>query len=313
MPRHLRPCLPVLALGEMFCLLAAALGAEPATAPRGVVVEPEPAILTSLADEAPGGHAGLFVGVNEFRDPNVSPLRFAVHDAVEQAYLFVVELKLIPPKNCYLALSGQPSAPAVQQHFRTLRTQGVHVTEANKEDILDAFTRVQIAAKQTSDLLVCAFSSHGFEDQSIPYIMPRNGVRRFLGETALRLLTIENAMRESLAGHRLLLVDACQERVAADSRTIVREGTPQAMPPAFQEELKKPTGQAKLASCSVGEFSYEHAELGGVGHGVFTCALLEALRGGAATDAQNLVRLGGVSEPGCVARLTRTPPEDDPS
>jgi len=69
----------------------------------------------------------------------------------------------------------------------------------------------------------------------------------------------------------------------------------QAMTADFLELLKKPTGQSKLVSCDVGEYSYEHAELGGSGHGVFTYAVLEALRGGAAADDQNVVRLSSVA------------------
>ena len=57
--------------------------------------------LQPLTNTAPKGNAGLFVGVNDFtKDTGISPLNFAVHDAIELAYLFVVELKLIPPENC---------------------------------------------------------------------------------------------------------------------------------------------------------------------------------------------------------------------
>ncbi|MFN5286053.1 MAG: hypothetical protein ACK5KS_14630, partial [Planctomyces sp.] len=43
------------------------------------------------------------------------------------------------------------------------------------------------------------------------------------------------------------------------------------------------------------QFSFENGSLGGVGHGVFTWHLLEALRGSAQPDAQNFIRLGAVS------------------
>lgn len=167
------------ALWLVACLaVATSYSSAPAPAVPGGGAERGVTILAPLGDEPPGGNAGLFVGVNEFEDGNVSPLRFAVHDAIEQAYLFVVELKLIPPGNCCLALSGQPTAATVKEHLETLRAQKVTVTQASLPAILDAFTRVQGCATQASNVLVVAFSSHGFEDGGVPYIMPQNGRRR---------------------------------------------------------------------------------------------------------------------------------------
>src|SRR6185436_14688565 len=67
------------------------------------------------------------------------------------------------------------------------------------------------------------------------------------------------------------------------------------MSPTFLAALKKGTGQAKLASCDVSQVSHEDALLGGVGHGVFTYYLLDALRGGAGPDQDGLVRLDAVA------------------
>jgi hypothetical protein len=39
---------------------------------------------------------------------------------------------------------------------------------------------------------------------------------------------------------------------------LFRDAPGQAMPTSSYEELKKPTGQSKLASSSLGEHSYEH-------------------------------------------------------
>ncbi|MFM7867129.1 MAG: hypothetical protein ACKPHU_23195, partial [Planctomycetaceae bacterium] len=86
-------------------------------------------------------------------------------------------------------------------------------------------------------------------------------------------------------------MDACQERVSAKGETPVGTGASQQLIDA----LLKPTGQAKLVSCSPNQFSFENGALGGVGHGVFTWHVLEALRGSAQADAQNFIRLGAVS------------------
>ena len=294
MKRSCRTTLSVAGLlGASVCLwLMVAMAQEPGT-PRNIGRSGDLVLLRPLAETAPSGNAALFVGVNDFtKDITINGLQFAVHDAVEQAYLFVIELKLIPAKNCRLLLSGLPVAESVKRHLDELKRAGATVEDAQRSTVLDALLTASEFGWKPSDMLVVGLSSHGFVENDVPYVMPSDGRRRLLSDTAVPLRAIEAKMEESQAGHRLLLVDACQERVSAKGDGIAAK----AMNPAFLDVLKQPTGQAKLASCSPGEFSYENASLGGIGHGVFTHSLLEALRGGAKPDEQNLVRLGSVAE-----------------
>jgi formylglycine-generating enzyme required for sulfatase activity len=269
------------------------LGQEPGV--RGVGVRQQ-TLIAPVSPRPSVGNAGLFVGVNQFsKQSGLGTLQFAVHDAIELAFAFVVELQLIPPENCWLLIEGQPSADSVQQHLQQLTSLGVQVrNSARKSEILEAFSTVVQCARQETDLLVCCFSSHGFQQSAGSYIMPADGNRRFLVDTGLSLATIEDQMDDpdsgSRAGHRLLLIDACQERQGAKGQGA---GTP--MDPAFEKALKKSTGQSKLASCSPGEFSYEDASLGGVGHGVFTYGILDGLRGAAVPDTNRLITLDAVA------------------
>ena len=264
-------------------LLLVLNSAPPAAAAeaRGIEV----AIFEPMAADAPGGNAGLFTGVNDFDDESLKDLQFAVHDAIELAYLFVNELKLIPAQHCYVLLAGEPAEKArtVRDHLAELRRQGAPIVTATRSEILKASDKACRHGKEPKDLLVVGFSSHGFEEGQ-PFIMPSDGLRNRLSLTALPLATIEQEMQKSQAGHRLLLVDACQERVSAKDPSGAG-GTPMGVP--FADELKKSTGQTKLASCSPGELSYEDGAFGGVGHGIFSYAFLEALRGDAPADAQN--------------------------
>ncbi|MFM7923546.1 MAG: hypothetical protein ACKPJJ_25270, partial [Planctomycetaceae bacterium] len=114
---------------------------------------------------------------------------------------------------------------------------------------------------------------------------------KLLRATAVPVDDLETYMTSSKACHRLFFVDACQERIPAKGNMPVGPGASQLLIDA----LLKPTGQAKLVSCSPNQFSFENAALGGVGHGVFTWHVLEALRGSAQADAQNFIRLGAVS------------------
>jgi formylglycine-generating enzyme required for sulfatase activity len=250
--------------------------------------------LQPLANAAPTGNAGLFVGVNEFtKDRGIAPLNFAVHDAIELAHLFVVELKLIPPENCVLLISGKPAenAKIIQQHLQQLENLGVRVGPAERAEILTTFIDLTAIATVSSQLLVCAFSSHGFNEDKIAYVMPQDGSRKLLSATAVPVDNLETSMTGSKAGHQLFFIDACQERVSAKGNNPVGTGASKLLIDA----LLKPTGQAKFVSCSPNEFSFENGSLGGVGHGVFTWHLLEALRGSAQADAQNFIRLGAVS------------------
>ncbi|MFN7869957.1 MAG: SUMF1/EgtB/PvdO family nonheme iron enzyme [Planctomyces sp.] len=269
------------------------LGQEPGV--RGVGVRQQ-TLIAPVSPRPSVGNAGLFVGVNQFsKQSGLGTLQFAVHDAIELAFAFVVELQLIPPQNCWLLIEGQPSADSVQQHLQQLTSLGVQVrNSARKSEILEAFSTVVQCARQETDLLVCCFSSHGFQQSAGSYIMPADGNRRFLVDTGLSLATIEDQMGDpdsgSRAGHRLLLIDACQERQGTKGQGA---GTP--VDPAFVQALRRPTGQSKLASCSPGEFSHEDASLGGAGHGVFTYGILDALRGAAVPDKNRLITLDAVA------------------
>ena len=257
--------------------------------------------LEPLADAAPAGNGGLFVGVNQFRsDTGLSDLDYAVHDAIELAHLFVLELKLIPPKNTVLLLSGtpNPAATTVQAHLQALKAAGVRLDTADRLNVLTAAVTMQKFGRGESDLIVCSFSSHGFEDNRQAYFMPADGTRVLLRETAIPVATLETLFEpqgQNKGGTRLLLVDACQERMPA--RSIGGVAAPTArMDAAFKTALAESSGQATFVSCQPGQYSWEDKTLGGVGHGVFSYAILEALRGGAKLDEGNLVRLGAVAE-----------------
>ncbi len=250
-----------------------------------------------VSAEASSGNSGLFVGVNRFdKDESLNDLAYAVHDAIEIAYLFAFELKLIPPENCVLLLSGEPSlnesSSMIQDHLEQLRRSGATIKSADRTEIFLSFIKLTKIAAKESDLLVTSFSSHGFEDRGMAYIMPSDGVKQLLSATAVPLQTIESQMQESKAGHRLLLVDACQERISARSSINMGQETTEAFVSAFA----RPTGQAKFVACSSGQVSFEYRGRDGVGHGLFTHGFLRALRGGARPDRNGIVRLQGVVE-----------------
>jgi uncharacterized caspase-like protein len=99
-----------------------------------------------------------------------------------------------------------------------LRQAGVACTGANKTQILRALLSLSAVGHDTADLLVISLSSHGFEERGQPYAMPSDGLRGALEDTGLSIRTVEQRLQASRAGKRLLLIDACRERPATDTR-----------------------------------------------------------------------------------------------
>jgi len=257
----------------------------PTDSGRGMaVVAVEP-----LASTASEGNAALFVGVNRFtEDRTLRTLEFAVNDAIAQAHLFVAELKLVSPANCFLALSGDPTTDSAKEQLRAVESLGVSRGDAKKTALLRTLQGVASLPKDRGNLVIVSISSHGFEEGGVVYVMPADGLRSDLAETALRLQSVEERLQKSQAGKRLLVVDACRERSVSQGR-----GSEDAMSAAFRKALVGLEGQAVLASCDAGQMSLENPALG---HGVFTYHLLQGLRGGARADARGFVTLGSVSE-----------------
>lgn len=286
---HLKPFPP---LGLLFALqiFASSLGpflsqiaasAEPEN--RGIVLEG----VKPLAQHS-AGNAAMFVGVNEFTDDSLRALRFAVNDAIAQADLFVTQLCIIPASNAVLLVSGTPSTPALRAKLESLRQAGVHIGRATRTEMFRQFNFVANVPRAKSDLIVISFSTHGFERDGIAYVMPEDGNRSFLADTGFRLKTAEQVLERSFAGKRLLLVDACREKVGTDDKSIGGEMTEK-----WREALAMAQGQAVLASCDVGQFSYEDPNLN---HGVFTHFLLSAMAGQAPVDERGFITFGGVSD-----------------
>jgi len=123
------------------------------------------------------------------------------------------------------------------------------------------------------DTLVIALSGHGvqFSDEDL---LP-SGIRETYfcpsdadladKSTMVKISSIVDFMSHSLAGRKLLLVDACQEnRLSVQGQ----KGTKRIELGSVHENRRSvPSGMAVLFSCSSGQFSWEHEPLG---HSVFS-------------------------------------------
>jgi formylglycine-generating enzyme required for sulfatase activity len=95
--------------------------------------------------------------------------------------------------------------------------------------------------------------------------------------TLLKISTIVDAMNQTKASRKLLLVDACQENVLS-SQGQKKGGKVIDLGSVHESRRTVPGGIAILFSCSDKQFSWEHPPLG---HSVFTYHVIEYLRGSA--------------------------------
>jgi hypothetical protein len=238
-------------------------------------------------DKAAPQNAGLFVGVNDFvEDQTLRPLMFAVNDAVALAHLFALDLRVIPPAHCYLALSGKPTADLAPR-LHALQAAGVHPVDAAKISLLKILGRLGDIATHEGDMVLVAISSHGFEQDGTAYVMPADGLYEELRESAIQVATLERTLGRLAARKRLLFLDACREA----PRLGVKGGPGRGMTQTLLKAFDEAQGHAVLVSCGPEQVSYEATELG---HGVFTHFVLEGLGGQAPPDDIGLIRLGAL-------------------
>lgn len=242
------------------------------------------------------GSSGLFVGVGKFdATSGLGDLRFTPDDAIALAHLFVVELDLLPAKNTRVALGGEPRSQRGKELAKVLVAKGVRMVEAQRTQLLDAIAEVADLGTSENGLVVMSFSSHGFEEKGKAYVMPSDGRRRFVESTGVSLQSVKDTLRDSKANKKLLFLDACRETIGSETRGEER------MKGSFQQALSAAEGFGVIASCSVGQLSWESQELE---QGVFTHFLLEGIRGGAMSPVNDgFIRLGTVSS--FAAKATR--------
>lgn len=230
---------------------------------------------------------GLFVGVGEFdKRSYLARLRFAPDDALALAHLFVLELKLIAADRACVALGGHPASSRARERLDALQHAGVTVVPATRTELLYAMEELSQAEASSEGLNVVTFSTHGFDESGVAYLMPADGSRRFGPQTGLGIDAIQAAIASVPARQRLLIIDACRGSLEAHDRGAA------AMTDHFRQALSPASGVALLASCSPGQLSWESPELE---QGVFTHFLLEGMRGEASAGPDDgMIRLDNI-------------------
>ncbi len=238
------------------------------------------ALLALLLSVALTGAAQTYVvaaGVEQYDDPAITSLRYAVADVTAVAKAFTDAG--IPAGNVTVLTSDQVD----------------RLKLPTTNNILMALNRVRTKAV-AGDVLVFLFSGHGMQKLDQPYLLTVDSNREQLEETALPMRAVTKALTGFQGDHVLFIIDACRNdpdagKAAADAsldEQFAKGLRPKlAAPGATREPVV-----ATLLACDAGQRAYEMPE---EQHGAFTWYLIKGLRGEAA-GADGTVTLNGLTD-----------------
>lgn len=247
--------------------------------------------------------AGVFVGINEFEDTQIPPLKYAVDDAIDQAHRFW-ELGLIQPARIHLCLSGKPAKNASAQRLETLRKAGIPVSKPGFTNLLG---KAGDAARYAGEkgILVFTISTHGYYIGTDALIVSDtrfdpNFLGKTLEQTSITHTMLFEKIRQGKCPRKLIVIDACREPlVSAGGTRSLGAATSMALPPSLRKLLDQSRGMAILLATSSFGFGYDGGlDLDNVPieNGVFTHFLLKGLEGEAAGNEQGVITIGALAD-----------------
>ncbi len=231
---------------------------------RGVRLVPEAAPVEP-AKFNPAQSAALFIGVPKFTNDPALEVRYAADDAVDLAYMFSLDPRvlLVPPDRVVLSLSGRPRKEASKRRLDELVRAGARIEPAGPSDILDLLQK-QSAVAGPGGILIVSIATHGFTKDGVQYILGSSSLFRY-PETALQMPRLLDIAGKSDAERSLFLVDTCRNRIP-DVRGSLAGRAP------MIGRMGRVHGQIVFSAATAGGYAYE-----GDGNGVFTKAVINGM------------------------------------
>ena len=170
---------------------------------------------------------------------------------------------------------------------------------ATTEAVRDALMRL-LPKAGPNDLVFIYIASHGspdpFEPRKLYFIMNDTKVAN-MPKTGLGMFELQEVLDHLVRAERVVVfIDACHSAGVAGPKIVTGRQLERVENNVFNlyaSKLYRETGRAVLTSSDVNEISEEGPHWGG-GHGVFTWALLEGLRGAADANGDRVVTAGEV-------------------
>jgi len=196
----------------------------------------------------------LFVGVNDYASPNLTPLKFAAKDATDLAAFFK------------------------SQEGKTFhKVEAKVLPNAKRSDVLDALEWVERSSEE-GDINLLFLAGHGItDDQQHFYYMAADSDPERARSTGVGRDEILRTIRNR-KGAMVVMLDACH---SADTAAAGPKHSRVDMNRLANELGDKSLGVFLYASALGRQFSFEHVDWQ---NGAFTKAMLEGLKGGADRD-----------------------------
>jgi hypothetical protein len=225
-----------------------------------------------------GGFRGrkfaVIIGVSRYRDEGINDLQFADADARDvRDFLRRPEGGGFKPDDILYLENEQATAESVNTALDRILSQA-----------------------GPDDLILLFIAGHGGPDPNAPqnlyYVLHDTRIAD-LPRTALPMTILQEKLSLARAKRALVFIDTCHSAGLTGSQPAGGRGLENNLINLYSAKLFKEEGRAAITSSDVNELSYENKRWGG-GHGIFTYALLEGLRGQADANADSLITAGEV-------------------
>lgn len=208
----------------------------------------------------------LVMGVDQYQDGNISPLRGAANDAGNLARA-LTQYAGFPSDQVVLLASDQPET-----------------RQPTRINILAYLSNIASAVPKDGLLLV-AFAGHGLERGGKAYLIPSDARLTddvsLLEESAISVERMHNRIRSANVAQVVVLLDACRNDPGgrADAPNLLTASYTRGF--NFDVRNREVQAFATLYATAIGQRAFEYQEKK---QGYFTWAVVEGLKGAAAND-----------------------------
>lgn len=223
---------------------------------RGIRVDGKSA--EAYVAEQSGKAWAVVIGIDDYQNPKIGNLRYAVADAKAVA--------------------------------KTLEQQGYQVTALYNEQATRRAIERELRSKLPrragkQDRVLVFYAGHGQDDtveggQTMGYLLPVDSDRDDIPATGISMGTVKELADALPAKHALFLLDVCFGGIAGT----VKRGSPPAVTEAYLKQITREKGRHLITA---GEANQEVIEAPKWGHSVFTYFLLKGLNEGLADQDDN--------------------------
>jgi len=207
----------------------------------------------------------IIIGINGYHE-SLGALQFCVNDARLMKETLVLECCGFAPENIVVLTDDEPKD-------RVPTFGNIH-----------SWLGTWLSQPAADDLILVYFAGHGRETNGKSVLAPLDSTLNSLPVTGIPISNIRDLLENCRASQKVLILDACHSGGGRDVAT---------MSERFYRSLVSGHGLYTIASCDIGQISYEWPEKR---HGIFTYYFTEAIRQIVSTEGNDIVTLDHVYE-----------------